>query len=171
MNSEINLSNEESGFDERQVDTLLEPYLGDQSMVIPILQRVQEYYGYLPRPVLNQVARRMRLPLSRLYGIATFYTQFKMSPQGKHLIRFCCGTACHVRGGSKVSDKVKELLQVEVGETTADRKYTFEEVACIGACGLAPVMNIDGKTFGKLASDKIKGILDSFGEAGKGVRE
>ncbi len=156
---------------EERLDTVFASYKGEKNELIPILQDVQEELGYLPEEAMREVARFMRLPESKVFGVATFYARFHLQPRGKHIIRLCCGTACHVRGAKKISDKVKDLLQVDVGQTTGDKKYTFEEVACIGACGLAPVMTIDEKTFGKLNPDKTKDILGSFGEAPEGGRE
>lgn len=145
-----------------QVDALVEPYLGKKGVVIPVLQLVQEHFGYLPRPAMEQVARRLRLPLSRLYGVATFYAQFKMTPRGRNIIRVCKGTACHIQGSPKVAGRIEEILQIKVGETTPDLKFTLEEVACIGACALAPVMMINDDPHGRLTPDKIKDILDSY---------
>ena len=145
-----------------QVDALIEPYLGKKGVVIPVLQSVQEHFGYLPRPAMEQVARRLKLPLSRLYGVATFYAQFKMTPRGRNIIRVCKGTACHIQGSPKVASRIEEILQIKVGETTPDLKFTLEEVACIGACALAPVMMINDNPHGRLTPDKIKDILDSY---------
>ena len=156
---------------EERLDAIFASYKGEKNELIPILQDVQEELGYLPNEAMQQVARFVRLPESKVFGVATFYARFHLTPRGKHIIRQCCGTACHVRGAKKISDKVKDLLQVDVGQTTSDMKYTFEEVACIGACGLAPVMTIDEKTFGKLTPDKARDILDSFGEEPEGGRK
>lgn len=145
-------------------------HTGTRNELIPILQAVQEELGYLPDEAMRSVARFLRLPESKVFGVATFYARFHLQPRGKHIIRLCCGTACHVRGAKKVSDKVKDVLEVAVGQTTKDMKYTFEEVACIGACGLAPVMTIDDKTFGKLNPDKAKTILSTYGDAPEGGR-
>lgn len=161
--SEAQANAAEESFDFGRVESLLQDFLDKKGVMVPILQKVQEEFGYLPRPVLEYVAKRLRIPLSRVYGVATFYAQFHLHPRGKNIIRVCRGTACHVRGVSKVADKMKELLGVgEVGETTEDMKFTYEEVACIGACGLAPVMMINDKTFGKLTTNKLKGILKKF---------
>lgn len=148
--------------DVSQVDSLLEPYLGKKGMVIPVLQKVQEHYGYLPRPAMERVARLMKIPLSRLYGVATFYAQFKMAPRGRYIIRVCKGTACHIQGSPKVAARVEEVLGIGVGETTPDLKFTLEEVACIGACALAPVMMINDNPHGRLTPDRIKEILASY---------
>jgi len=153
LNGELDLS---------QVDALVEPYLDKQGVVIPVLQKIQEHYGYLPRPALERVARRLRIPLSRLYGVATFYAQFKMMPRGRNIIRVCKGTACHIQGGSKIAERIEEILKIKVNETTPDMKFTLEEVACIGACALAPVMMINDEPHGRLTPDKIKKILSSY---------
>jgi NADH-quinone oxidoreductase subunit E len=153
FNGELDLS---------QVDALVEPYLDKQGVVIPVLQKIQEHFGYLPRPALERVARRLRIPLSRLYGVATFYAQFKMMPRGRNIIRVCKGTACHIQGGSKIAERIEEILKIKVNETTPDMKFTLEEVACIGACALAPVMMINDEPYGRLTPDKIKKILDSY---------
>ena len=154
-----------------RLDAVFVSYKGEKNELIPILQDVQEELGYLPNEAMEQVARFLRLPESKVFGVATFYARFHLKPRGRHIIRLCCGTACHVRGAKKVSDRIKDVLHVGVGETTEDMKYTYEEVACIGACGLAPVMTIDAKTFGKLSPDKARDILDSFGGEPEGGQE
>ena len=153
VNQEIDLN---------RVDAIVEPYLGKKEMVIPVLQKVQDHFGYLPRSAVEQVSKKMLIPLSSLYGIATFYAQFKMKPRGRYIIRVCKGTACHIQGSPKISEKIEEILGIESGETTDDLRYTLEEVACIGACALAPVIMIGDNPHGRLTQDKIKGILDSY---------
>ncbi len=144
------------------IDALLKPYLGKRGTVIPVLQSLQAHYGYLPRPVLEYTAARIKIPLSRLYGVATFYAQFKMTPRGRNIIRVCKGTACHIQGSPKVAERVEEILGIKGGETTPDLRFTLEEVACIGACALAPVMMINDQPHGRLTPDRIKEILDSY---------
>ena len=153
---------EKNGFDFDRVENLLQEFLGKKGMIVPILQKIQQEFGYLPRPALEYMAKRLRTPASRIYGVATFYAQFHLQPRGKNIIRVCRGTACHVRGVTKVAEKTQEILKVGVGETTEDMKFTYEEVACIGACGLAPVMMVNDQTFGKLTPDKVKVILKKF---------
>lgn len=144
------------------IDSIIEPYLGKKEMVIPVLQKVQEHYGYLPRPAMEKVSVRMMIPLSRLYGVATFYAQFKMKPRGRYIIRVCKGTACHIQGSPKIAERIEELIGVQSGETTADLRFTLEEVACIGACALAPVIMVNDNPHGRLTPDKVKAILDSY---------
>lgn len=156
---------------EEQLNSVFASYQGEKSELIPLLQDVQEEFGYLPEEAMREVAHFVRLPESKVFGVVTFYARFHLQPRGRHIIRLCCGTACHVRGGSKVADKVKDVLKVDVGETTGDNKFTYEEVACIGACGLAPVMTIDEKTYGKLNPEKVKSIIENFGEESQEEQE
>lgn len=144
------------------VDEIIEPFIGKKEMIIPVLQKVQEHFGYLPRAAVEHVSLRMGIPLSRLYGVATFYAQFKMKPRGRYIIRVCKGTACHIQGSPKISERIEEILGVMSGETTDDLRYTLEEVACIGACALAPVIMINDDPHGRLSQDKIKEILDAY---------
>jgi len=152
----------EDPFDYGPVDEILERFRGEKGTTIPILQAIQEVYGYLPRQALEYAAKKLKTPLSRIYGVATFYAQFHLQPRGENIIRVCQGTACHVRGGAKIMDALKDQLGIGVGETTEDRKFTLESVACIGACGLAPVIMINNDTFGRLTPEKIKEILKNY---------
>lgn len=144
------------------LDQIVKPYLSKKEMVIPVLQKVQEHYGYLPRPAMEGVSRLMRIPLSRLYGVATFYAQFKMKPRGRNIIRVCKGTACHIQGSPKIAERIEDILGVQSGETTDDLRFTLEEVACIGACALAPVIMVNDNPHGRLTPDKVKAVLDSY---------
>ena len=130
--------------------------------LIPVLQKAQGVYGYLPKPVLETIARELRLTTAEVFGVVTFYDQFHLNPRGKHIIRVCQGTACHVRGGAKILEAVSEHLKVKPGETTRDLEFTLETVACLGACGLAPVMMVNDQTHGRLTPADIPGILDSY---------
>ena len=126
---------------------------------IPLLQRIQRAYGYLPRDAVLAVCEKTGLPASRVFGVATFYEQFHFTPRGKHLIRCCRGTACHVRAGSKVLDRVVKILGVGDGQTTDDLLFTLETVACLGACALAPLMVIDATYYGKMTPRRAEKIL------------
>ncbi len=130
--------------------------------LIPVLQKAQGAYGYLPKPVLETIAKELKLTTAEVFGVVTFYSQFHLNPRGKHIIRVCQGTACHVRGGAKILEAVAEHLKVKPGETTRDLEFTLETVACLGACGLAPVMMVDDNTHGRLTPLEIPGILDSY---------
>jgi len=135
--------------------------------LILLLQEIQKAYGYLPKPILMEMSRRTGIEAARIYGVATFYEQFYLEPHGRHTIRCCRGTACHVKGGSKIIKTVKQALGIEPGETTEDMEFTFETVACLGACALAPVMVVDGTYHGKMTYRKANLVLDSLRTAGK----
>ena len=130
--------------------------------LIPILQDVQEKQGYLSRESVEAVGKALDIPVSKIYGVATFYNQFRFTPQGRFHIQVCRGTACHVKGSLAVLDALKRELKVEAGETTRDGLFSLEVVACIGACGLAPVMNIDGNFHANLTTQAIPGILNQY---------
>lgn len=150
---------QEEAFDLTLLDDVLEEYRGQRGAVIPVLQKAQDLYGYLPREVLKRVAEGMRVPISRIYGVVTFYSQFYLTRRGRHIIRQCDGTACHVRGAARIIDKVEQELGIHMGETTPDYKYTCEVVYCLGSCGLAPVAVVDGNVVGKLVPEKMVSIV------------
>ena len=133
-----------------------------ESNLIAILQQTQDEYGYLPKSVMKEISKLTDVPLTRIFGVVTFYSQFTLTPRGKHAIKICNGTACHVRGVDEVKEKVKEHLNVVEGETTADFKFTLETVACIGTCFLAPVMMVDDRYFGKLTADTVADIVKEY---------
>ncbi|MFP4662282.1 MAG: NADH-quinone oxidoreductase subunit NuoE [Halanaerobiales bacterium] len=143
---------------------ILANYEKEEKYLIPILQEAQDEYGYLPEEVLKGIAFGLDLSLSQVYGVVTFYTQFHLEPRGDNIIRVCMGTACHVRGGSDVLKAIQEEIGVESGETTEDLKFTLETVACIGACGLAPVIMINDDTHGRLTPEKVPGVLKEYME-------
>ena len=130
--------------------------------LVPILQQVQKIYGYLPKNVLMTVSERTGISASRIFGVATFYEQFHLEPHGRHTIRCCRGTACHVKGGSDIIKAIKQTLGVEPSETTEDMRFTFETVACLGTCFLAPAMMVNNDYYGHLTTRKIKNILDGY---------
>ena len=130
--------------------------------IIPLLQQLQEAYGYLPRLIVLDVCERTGLPASRVFGVATFYEQFHLEPRGRHLVRCCRGTACHVRGGKTIIQALTRQLGVPAGETTRDGRFTFETVACLGTCFLAPVIMVDDDYYGQMTPARIKKILDRY---------
>jgi NADH-quinone oxidoreductase subunit E len=142
-------------FDLAPLARLLEEFRGQPGAVIPILQRTQDVYGYLPRPILREIARRTHIPLNQLFGVATFYAQFHLSRRGRRLIRVCDGTACHVRGAAKNVDALSKRLHVAPGSTSPDYEYTLEIVYCLGSCGLSPVVVVDDKVYGRLSPDQV----------------
>jgi NADH-quinone oxidoreductase subunit E len=146
---------EEQTFDLKPVLDILEEYKNQKGAIIPILQRTQVVYGYLPKPILKEISKRMRIPISRILGVATFYAQFHLKRRGRHLIRVCDGTACHVKGATKLVDVIEENLDVKPGDSSPDYKYTLEIVYCVGSCGLAPVVIVDGRVIGQSEPDKL----------------
>lgn len=145
-----------------ELQTMLEKHKGKKGSLIPALQEIQNHYGYLKKEALEEVSKSLQLSLAHVYGVATFYAQFHLKPRGRWVIRVCLGTACHVRGAEKIMQKVKEKLMIGPGETTEDLRFTIEPVACIGCCGLAPVMMINDNTHGRLKPDEIRKILDMY---------
>jgi len=133
--------------------------------LIPLLQEIQEAYGYVPRPIIMWMSDQTGIPASHMYGVLSFYAQFHTKPYGTHTIRLCRGTACHVKGANPLIEAVKEMLDVEEGETTADGLFSFETVACLGTCFLSPVMMIDNSYYGELTIKKIKSIIEGYARA------
>jgi NADH-quinone oxidoreductase subunit E len=134
-------------------------YKGERHELITILQETQGKFRYLPAAAMQEISRFLRVPESTVYGVSTFYAQFKLTPLGKKVIRVCRGTACHVRGSGKVLAEMEKRLGIKAGETTADLEYTLETVACIGACALAPTTTIDRETYGKMTTKKVAEVL------------
>jgi NADH-quinone oxidoreductase E subunit len=130
--------------------------------LIPMLQEVQEVEGFLSRDAVAIIGKHIGLPASKIYGVATFYNQFRFEPTGKYHVQVCRGTACHVKGSAKVLDSVKRELKIEAGRTTRDGQFSLEVVACIGACGLAPVIAINGEFYAGVTPDKVKRILTTY---------
>ena len=149
----------EETLDMAPLNLILDEYRGDAGSVIPILQKAQDLYGYLPAEVLQRVADRINVPISEVYGVATFYAQFYLTRRGRHIVRCCDGTACHVRGAPKIISAVEKELGIQAGETTPDYRVTFEIVYCLGSCGLSPVAVIDGQVVGRLVPEKAVGLV------------
>jgi len=135
-------------------------FTGDRADLIPVLQKIQNTYGYLPKDAIRKVSRRLKISENEIFGVATFYAQFRFTPPGQHHIRVCLGTACHVKGGERMIDVLKRRLDVGPGETTADGRFDLERVACLGCCALAPVVAFDEKIFAQMSVLKLQGILD-----------
>jgi len=147
-----------------QLSEILSHYTGQRDELIPILQEAQERFGYLPEEVMSGIAKFLRLSESTVFGVATFYAQFKLTPTGKRIVKVCRGTACHVRGGARILREVEKRLGIKPGETTSDWEYTLETVACIGACALAPTMTVDKETHGQMTTKK---VVEVFGDRTK----
>jgi NADH-quinone oxidoreductase subunit E len=153
------------------VGEVIEEY-DPKSNLITVLQKVQARYGYLPEPVVDEVARLSGVPAARIYGIITFYAQFTTEPKGRHIIHVCHGTACHVAGADRITEALEQELDVPDGETTPDMEFTLGSVACMGACSQAPVMRIDQDTFGNLTADATRKVIrDILKELGLEVRD
>lgn len=144
------------------VHQVIEKYGKKEAGLIGILQDIQKAKGYLPEEDLSIVASEVNVPLSRLFALATFYKAFSLIPRGRHLINVCLGTACHVRGGAKLLDKLQRDLGIEPGETTADKRFSLEAVRCVGCCGLAPVVVIDEHFHGKLNQKNLEKVLTKY---------
>jgi len=147
-----------------KLNEILSRYSGKRDELIPILQEAQEQFRYLPSEVMLRIAKFLRLSESTVFGVATFYAQFKFVPSGRRIVRVCRGTACHVRGGARVLREVEKQLGIKSGKTTEDWEYTLETVACIGACALAPTMTVDKETYGLMTTKK---VVEVFGDRGK----
>ena len=144
---------------------VLEKFKNIPGSLITVLQKVQEIYGFLPQEVLMHIAGELNIPPAKVFGVATFYTQFRFQPVGKYLILLCQGTACHVNSSQKIEQAINEVLEIEDGQTTKDRLFTLKNVACLGCCSLSPVMMINEDTYGNLTPDKTKKILKEIREA------
>ena len=154
---------------EEQLQEIFSTYGGREEELIPVLQAVQGKLGYLPDEAMQRIAEFTRVPESRVFSVATFYTMFRFSPIGRHHCMVCRGTACHVKGAPRILEKVKDRLNVDEGETTEDGEFSLETVACIGACGLAPTMVINESTFGRLTKKRVEQVIDGiYAEAQEG---
>ncbi len=150
--------------DYSKLEPVLEKYASVPGSLITVLQHAQELYSYLPIQVLDYIADKMKIKPAKVYGVATFYTQFRLNPVGKYLIMLCQGTACHVNGSKKIEEAISEELNIKEGETTEDNLFTLNNVACLGCCSLSPVMMINEDTYGKLTPEKAKSILREIKE-------
>ena len=144
------------------LDASIEKHRGEQGALLPILQEAQDIYGYLPPEVQKHIAISMGIPVSEVYGVATFYAQFSLSPKGQNHVAVCLGTACYVKGAGALVDKISQELNLPVDSTTPDGKYSLEATRCIGACGLAPVLTVNGDVYGRLVPEQIPGILAKY---------
>jgi len=146
----------------RLLSQVIADFAHDENNLIQILHMAQAIFGCLPLDVQKYIAAEMNLPLSKVSGVISFYSFFSTQPKGKYTIQICLGTACYVRGGKKILEKLEELLHIRVGETTKDKRFSLQVMRCIGACGLAPAISIDGKVFKRVNANKLREILDQF---------
>lgn len=147
---------------EAQLLSAIEELRSEKGCLMPIMQKAQDIYGYLPIEVQTMIADQLEIPLEKVYGVATFYSQFNLYPKGKYQISVCLGTACYVKGSGEIYNKLMEKLGIKGGECTPDGKFSLDACRCVGACGLAPVMMINDEVYGKLTVDQLDGILEKY---------
>lgn len=146
----------------QRLDEFIDALPNKQGNLIAVLHKAQEIFGYLPEEVQWHIAQKIDVPSSKVYGVVSFYSYFTIKPKGKHTINVCMGTACYVRGGEKLLREIEGQLGIKAGETTKDGLYSIDALRCVGACGLAPVMIVDGKVYGRLRPTEVKGILEQY---------
>ncbi len=161
------MSNAEASVAEEEIDLtganqVIDKYQDMHGALMPVLQGIQDHYGYIPEPTVHLVAERLNVYASQIYGVLTFYAQFHLEPRGKYIIRICMGTACHVKGATRIGDTLTEQLGIGHAETTEDLKFTAEYVACIGACGMAPVIMVNDATYGSISVQKMVEVIDKY---------
>jgi len=148
--------------DLKKVDEIVKKYDRDDAWLVMILQDVQDVYNYLPCEAIKRVAEKLKIPLSRVFSVATFYSSLSLTERGKYLIKVCDGTACHLRGFTNIRDQISRKLKIKENQTTKDRLFTLEVVACLGACALAPVMSVNSQYYGKMTVEKIEQTLEQY---------
>ena len=158
---DVSLAKEEELIKDHTLD-ILRAYNGERGSLIPILQDIQAKFGYLPQEAIKEVAKFMRIREIEVFGVATFYNQFRLNPPGKHPIKVCLGTACHMKGGKIILEAWERRLGIKVGETTTDLEFSLERVACVGCCAMAPVTVVEENVEGKVSPTRVDGILLSF---------
>jgi len=153
---------QEQEVDLTAANQILDKYQDMAGALMPALQSIQEHYGYIPEPTVHLTAERLNVYSSQIFGVLTFYAQFHLEPRGKYIVRVCMGTACHVKGAGRIADTIKDRIGVGHAETTEDLKFTAEYVACIGACGMAPVIMVNEATYGSLSVQKVDEVLNKY---------
>ena len=145
-----------------KLQEVIAKYKGTEGALIPVLHEAQDIYGYLPYEVQQKISEGLSVPMSEIYGVITFYTQFSIYPKGEYKIAVCLGTACYVKGSAEIIEKIKERLGIDVGQCTDDGRVSLDATRCIGACGLAPVLTVNDDVYGRLTVDDVDGILDKY---------
>lgn len=145
-----------------QLTKIIDEHKEKENLLMPILQKINHTYNYLPENILRYVSQKLEIPLSLIYRIATFYNAFSLTPRGRHIINVCLGTTCYVRGSQRILDRISELLDITDGETTKDMRFSIESVRCLGCCSISPVVNIDGDTYGRLKMSSISKIIQGY---------
>jgi len=156
-------SHQDVEIDYMELDKIIEEqFHRDKEQLIMILQEIQRKYNYLPQASLIYLSEKMGVPISKIFGVVTFYSTFSLQPRGKHIISVCLGTACHVRGAEKVRERIEETLNIRDGQTTEDMRFTLESVRCLGCCSLGPVVRVDDDIHGRITSDMAEKILENY---------
>lgn len=153
---------QEEEIDLAGANEVIDKYQHIHGALMPVLQGIQEHYGYIPEPTVDLVSERLNVYTSQIYGVLTFYAQFHLEPRGKYIVRVCMGTACHVKGAGRIGDTLRERLGIGHAETTEDLKFTAEYVACIGACGMAPVIMVNDDTYGSMTVQKMDEVIAKY---------
>lgn len=160
--SEVAQKVAEEEIDLTGANEVIDKYVDMKGALMPVLQAVQDVYGYIPEPTVHLIAERLNVYPSQIYGVLTFYAQFHLEPRGKYIIRVCMGTACHVKGAGRIADTLTDRLKIGHAETTEDLKFTAEYVACIGACGMAPVIMVNDATYGSMTVQKMDEVIAKY---------
>jgi len=160
--SEVAQKVKEEEIDLTGANEVIDKYIDMKGALMPVLQAVQDVYGFIPEPTVHLIAERLNVYPSQIYGVLTFYAQFHLEPRGKYIIRVCMGTACHVKGAGRIADTLTDRLKISHAETTEDLKFTAEYVACIGACGMAPVIMVNDATYGSMTVQKMDEVIAKY---------
>jgi len=153
--------------DTNKIQKIVDKYKGKKGTLIPLMQEIQKAFGYVPKDAINLIAKTMDMYPAEIYGVLTFYTQFYLTPRGKHTIKVCQGTACHVMGGKEILDYLSAKLSIKDGETTKDGSFSLERVACLGCCGMAPVVQVDDDFYGNCTIQMMDEMLEKYKKEGK----
>jgi NADH-quinone oxidoreductase subunit E len=145
-----------------RVDQIIDKYEGEEGILIQLLLDIQQELNWIPKEVAERISQRLNIPQSQIYRVASFYTAMSLTPRGRHLVSVCMGTACHIRGSPRLLDRIKDILKIQPGETSPDRRFTLNTVNCLGCCALGPVMVVDGKYHGKLAPVEAEAVLKNY---------
>src|SRR6056297_2779681 len=162
MSEAVETNVQEEEIDLTGANQVIDKYLDMPGALMPVLQGIQEFYGYVPEPTVHLAAERLNVYPSQIYGVLTFYAQFHLEPRGKYIIRICMGTACHVKGAVRIGDTISDRLGIGHAETTEDLLFTVEHVACIGACGMAPVIMVNDATYGSMSVQKMEEVVKKY---------
>jgi len=145
-----------------RIDQIMDKYEGEKGALIQLLLDIQEELNWIPKEAAERISQRLNIPQSQIYRVASFYTAMSLTPMGKHVVSVCMGTACHIRGAPRILDRITDVLKIQPGETSPDRRFTLNTVNCLGCCALGPVMVVDGKYYGKITPTEAEGVLNNY---------